>query len=72
MRDSSPLLISPHEVNFANAFLVTAGFLLILGMTATRGLPADETGDRKNDTTRPYRRLWNIVSNWRQNRDVPR
>ena len=65
-------IVAGNEVYFANAFWVTAGFLLILGIASTRGLPADETGDRKNETTHPYRRLWNTVSNWRQDREVPK
>ena len=65
-------IVAGNETYFANAFWVTAGFLLILGMAATRGLPADDAGDRKNETTHPYRRLWNTVRGWRQNREVPK
>jgi MFS transporter, UMF1 family len=60
-------IVAGNEVYFANAFWVTAGFLLILGMTATRGLPAEEAGTSKYATTNPYRRLWNTVSSWRGN-----
>lgn len=65
-------IVAGSEAYFANAFWVTAGFLLILGMAATLGLPADEASDRKNETAQPYRRLWNTVSNWRQDREVPK
>ena len=65
-------VVAGNEVGFANAFWITAGFLLILGMAAALGLPADETGDRKNEIPHPYRRLWNTVRSWRQNREVPR
>ena len=40
-------IVTGNETYFANAFWVTAVFLLILGMAATRGLPADEAGDKK-------------------------
>lgn len=65
-------IITGNEAYFANAFWITAGFLLVLGMAATLGLPADETGERKNKIEQPYRRLWNTVSNWRQDREVPK
>ncbi|MBK7768481.1 MAG: MFS transporter [Sulfuritalea sp.] len=65
-------IVAGNETHFANAFWVTAGFLLILGIAAALGLPADETSDRKKETTHPYRRLWNTVSGWRQNRDIPK
>ena len=65
-------IVAGNETHFANAFWVTAGFLLVLGIAATLGLPADEAGNRKKETTHPYRRLWNTVSGWRQNRDIPK
>ena len=65
-------IVAGNETHFANAFWVTAAFLLVLGIAATLGLPADEAGNRKKETTHPYRRLWNTVSGWRQNRDIPK
>ena len=65
-------IVTGNEAYFANAFWVTAVFLLILGIAATRGLPADDAGDRKNKTGQPYRRLWNTLTSWRQNSEVPK
>ena len=50
-------VVAGNEVGFANAFWITAGFLLILGMAAALGLPADETGDRKIEIPHSLRRL---------------
>ena len=65
-------IVAGNEPYFANTFWVTAVFLLIFGMSATLGLPADEANHDKNASTRPYQRLWNTIRSWRQNREVPK
>jgi len=61
-----------NEAYFANAFLVTAGFLLTLGMMSMLGFPAENKVDRKGEKTNPYQRLWNTVGSWRQERQIPK
>ena len=65
-------VVAGNEGYFANAFLVTAGFLLTLGTLSILGLPADIKGDRRREETNAYQRIWNTVRSWRKDRDIPR
>ena len=65
-------VVAGNEGYFANAFLVTAGFLLTLGTVSILGLPADNKGDRRREETNAYQRIWNTVRSWRKDRDIPR
>ena len=65
-------VVADNEGYFANAFLVTAGFLLTLGTVSILGLPADIKGDRGREETNAYQRIWNTVRSWRKDRDIPR
>ena len=65
-------VVAGNEAYFANAFLVTAGFLLTLGMLSMLGFPAENKVDRKGEKTKPYQRLWNTVRSWRQEREIPK
>ena len=65
-------VVAGNEGYFANAFLVTAGFLLTLGTVSILGLPADIKGDPRREETNAYQRIWNTVRSWRKDRDIPR
>lgn len=65
-------VVAGNEGYFANAFLVTAGFLLTLGTVSILGLPADIKGDRRREEANAYQRIWNTVRSWRKDRDIPR
>jgi len=65
-------VVAGNEGYFANAFLVTAGFLLTLGTLSILGLPADIKDDRRREETNAYQRIWNTVRSWRKDRDIPR
>ena len=65
-------IVAGNEAYFANAFLVTAGFLLTLGMMSMLGFPAENKVDRKGEKTNPHQRLWNTVGSWRQERQIPK
>ena len=65
-------IVAGDEPRFANAFLVTAGFLLILGLASALGFPLERKGGGSTEKTNPYRRLWGTVRGWRHKREVPR
>lgn len=65
-------VVADNEAHFANAFLVTAGFLLTFGMISMLGLPAEDKVDGKGEKANPYQRLWNTVRSWRQERQIPK
>ena len=65
-------VVAGNEAYFANAFLVTAGFLLTFGMLSMLGLPDQNKIAPKGEKTNPYRRVWNTVRSWRQERDIPK
>lgn len=64
-------IVAGNESYFAYAFLVTAGFLLIVGLASLRGFPLDDEVEHKTERTHPYRRLWNTVRSWQHERDIP-
>lgn len=65
-------VVAGNEAYFANAFVVTAGFLLTLGMISMLGFPAENKVDRKSEKYNPYRRLLNTVRSWRQEHEIPK
>lgn len=67
-----PGIQAGNESYFANAFLVTAGFLLTLGMSSLLGFPRSTKDESKISNANPYRQLWNTVSSWRHEREIPR
>jgi UMF1 family MFS transporter len=65
-------IVPDNESRFANAFLVTAAFFLMLGLPAVLNFPQENAVDRKIQNTRPYRRLWKTVRSWRNDREIPK
>jgi len=65
-------VVAGNESHFANAFLVTAGFLLVVGMLSLRGFPLEGVAARKTEQAHPYRRIWNTVRSWQHDRDIPK
>lgn len=63
---------SGNEPYFANSFLVTAGFLLTLGMSSLLGFPHSSNAGGNTSNAKPYRRLWNTVRSWRNEREIPK
>ena len=64
-------IVPGNESYFANAFLVTAGFVLILGTGAILRFPVENPVDRNNQTTNPYRHLLNTLRSWRNTPEIP-
>ena len=65
--------LNPQNVyHFTNTFLVVAAFFLLLGLPAVAALPADTTATFGATPPRPYRRIWETVSDWRREREVPK
>jgi len=65
-------IVAGNESNFANAFLVTAGFVLILGVGVTFCFPAEMRGDGQARMGNPYRRLRSTLRSWQDDREVPK
>jgi UMF1 family MFS transporter len=64
--------LDPANVDrFANTFLVVAAFFVMLGLPAVAALPAD-TRVPSGAMPRPYRRIWDTLSEWRRDREVPK
>ncbi len=61
-----------NESHFAQAFLVTAVFLLVVGLAAISRFPRDIRGDRNTRSIRPYRQIWATICNWRNEREIPK
>lgn len=64
-------IVAGSESYFANAFLVTAGFVLVLGTGAILRFPAENRVDRNNQKTNPYRHLLTTVRSWRNTPEIP-
>jgi len=58
--------------NFANAFLVSAVFLLLIGLPAVGTLPSASPTPADSGLGTQYRRIWATVRQWRENREVPK
>lgn len=58
--------------NFANAFLVSAVFLLLIGLPAVGTLTSASPTPADSGLGTQYRRIWATVRQWRENREVPK
>ena len=65
-------VVAGNDAYFANAFLVTAGFLLTLGMGSLLGFPSENKVERNAEKINPYQRLWHTVRSWRDEREIPK
>lgn len=65
-------IVAGNESYFANAFLVAAGFLLVFGVGSLLAFPGDAKPAARTESENPYRRLWQLVSSWRHEREIPR
>jgi UMF1 family MFS transporter len=65
-------IVPGNESHFAQAFLVTAGFLLVVGLAAISRFPREIRVDRNTHGVRPYRQIWATICNWRKEREVPK
>ncbi len=57
---------------FAYAFVVTAAFLLLIGLPAIAALPAATRGSSDDEVAGAYRRIWSTLKRWRRDREVPK
>jgi UMF1 family MFS transporter len=57
---------------FAYAFVVTAAFLLLIGLPAVATLPAATRSSSDDALAGPYRRMWSTLKRWRRDREVPK
>lgn len=60
-----------NAANFANAFVVTAVFLLAIGLPAVAALPSAAPAQGASGPG-PYRRIWSTIRQWRREREVPK
>ena len=65
-------IVPGNESHFAQAFLVTAVFLLVVGLAAISRLPREIRVDRDTRSVRPYRQIWATICNWRNEREIPK
>ena len=65
-------IVAGNESYFAKAFLVTAGFVLVLGVGAILKFPPEKAVDRKTFKANPYLRLKTTLRSWQSNREIPR
>lgn len=65
-------MTTDNAANFANAFLVSAVFLLLIGLPAVAVLPSASPIQADTGFTAQYRRIWATVRQWRENREVPK
>jgi MFS transporter, UMF1 family len=61
-----------NAANFANTFLVTAAFLLAIGLPAIAALPVTPPVPSRETAASPYRRIWATIRQWRRDREVPK
>jgi UMF1 family MFS transporter len=66
--------LSPETASdFANAFLVTAAFLLLIGMPAIAAMPrGPRPKDAGEDAAGAYRRIRSTIKGWRRDREIPK
>lgn len=65
--------LAPANVaNFALAFMVCATFLLVVGLPAITGLPANGPARTTDAEPGPYRRILETMRGWRRDRNVPK
>ena len=65
-------IVPGNESHFAQAFLVTAVFLLVVGLAAISRFPRGIRVDRNRRSIRPYRQIWATICNWRNEREIPK
>ena len=65
-------IVPGNESHFAQAFLVTAVFLLVVGLAAISRFPREIRVDRNTRSIRPYRQIWATICNWRNEREIPK
>jgi UMF1 family MFS transporter len=65
-------IVPGNESHFAQAFLVTAVFLLVVGLAAISRFPREIRVDRNTRSVRPYWQIWATISNWRNEREIPK
>ncbi len=65
-------LTESNASTFAVAFLVTAAFLLVIGLPAIAALPPAAARPADEVTDSPYRRIWTTIRGWRRDREVPK
>jgi len=65
-------IVPGNESHFARAFLVTAVFLLVVGLAAISRFPREIRVDRNTRSVRPYRQIWATICNWRNEREIPK
>lgn len=65
-------IVPGNESHFAQAFLVTAVFLLVVGLAAISRFPREIGVDRNTRSVRPYRQIWATICNWRNEREIPK
>jgi UMF1 family MFS transporter len=65
-------IVPGNESHFAQAFLVTAVFLLVVGLAAISRFPREIRVDRNRRSVRPYRQIWATICNWRNEREIPK
>jgi len=65
-------IVPGNESHFAQAFLVTAVFLLVVGLAALSRFPREIRVDRNTRSVRPYRQIWVTICNWRNEREIPK
>ncbi len=57
---------------FTNTFLVTAAFLLAIGLPSVYALPAAAPVPVDENRGGPYQRIWSTIRRWRDDREVPK
>lgn len=65
-------IVPDNESRFANAFLITAAFFLMLGLPAVFNFPRENVVNHNIHNAHPYRRLWETVRSWRNDREIPK
>jgi UMF1 family MFS transporter len=65
-------IVPGNESHFAQAFLVTAVFLLVVGLAAISRFPREIGVDHNTRSVRPYRQIWATICNWRNEREIPK
>jgi UMF1 family MFS transporter len=65
-------IVPGNESHFAQAFLVTAVFLLVVGLAAISRFPREIRVDRNTRSVRPYWQIWATICNWRNEREIPK
>jgi UMF1 family MFS transporter len=65
-------IAAENVIHFANSFLVTAAFVLLIGLPAVAALPSANSGPVTDGIAAPYRRILRTFKEWRHDREVPK